>query len=307
MESKHPLRVGFCGIGRMGEPMVQRLLAAGHDVAIWNRSAAKLTALTTAGARACDSPQTLGEQVDIALLCLGDGKAVEDVVFGEHGLVHAAKPPRYLVDHSTLSPALTRSLAARWTEATGNVWIDAPVSGGTGGAEAGTLAVMAGGAADAVDAVTPTLRAFSARVTRMGDVGAGQTTKLANQAIVATTLAGLAEAFVLAKRNGIDTGAVPSALFGGWADSVLMQTLWPRMVTPPDHATGTVRVILKDLDAIAELADTSATVQRVIPEVRRLLQDAADRGMADADLSQIFRIAEEESEAENQAKSQRGN
>ncbi|WP_287496398.1 NAD(P)-dependent oxidoreductase [Pandoraea sp. CB10b_02] len=290
----HP-RVGFCGIGRMGEPMAQRLLAAGHEVAVWNRSAAKLAALTDAGALACVTPQALGECVDVALLCLGDGKAVEDVVFGEHGLVHAATPPRYLVDHSTLSPALTRTLAKRWAEATGHVWIDAPVSGGTGGAQAGTLAIMAGGPADAIEAVTPVLRAFAARVTRMGDVGAGQTTKLANQAIVATTLAGLAEAFVLAKRSGIDTAAVPSALQGGWADSVLLQTLWPRMVTPPEHASGTVRVMLKDLDAIAELTHTSATVQRVLPEVRRLLKDAAQRGMADWDLSQIFRIGEAES------------
>lgn len=290
----HP-RVGFCGIGRMGEPMTRRLLAAGHEVAIWNRSAAKLAPLTDAGALACVTPQALGECVDIALLCLGDGKAVEDVVFGEHGLVHAATPPRYLVDHSTLSPALTRTLARRWAEATGSVWIDAPVSGGTGGAEAGTLAIMAGGPAVDIEAVTPVLRAFAARVTRMGDVGAGQTTKLANQAIVATTLAGLAEAFVLAKRSGIDTAAVPSALQGGWADSILLQTLWPRMVTPPEQATGTVRVMLKDLDAIAELTHTSATVQRVLPEVRRLLKDAVQRGMADWDLSQIFRIGEAES------------
>ncbi|WP_353191530.1 NAD(P)-dependent oxidoreductase [Pandoraea pnomenusa] len=288
-------RVGFCGIGRMGEPMTRRLLAAGHDVAVWNRSSAKLASLTDAGAMACVTPQALGECVDIALLCLGDGKAVEDVVFGEHGLVHAATPPRFIVDHSTLSPALTRSLAKRWFDATGSVWIDAPVSGGTGGAEAGTLAIMAGGPAEAIVAVTPVLRAFASRVTRMGDIGAGQTTKLANQAVVATTLAGLAEAFVLAKRNGIDTAAVPSALQGGWADSVLMQTLWPRMVTPPEHATGTVRVILKDLDAIAELAHASATVQRVLPEVRRLLKDAEQRGMGDWDLSQIFRIGETES------------
>lgn len=289
--------IGFCGIGRMGEPMTRRLLAAGHEVAVWNRSSAKLGSLVAAGAAAKATPQALGESVDIALLCLGDGKAVEDVVFGEHGLAHAATPPSCLIDHSTLSPALTRALAGRWTAATGGVWIDAPVSGGTEGAANGKLAIMAGGPADTTEAVTPVLRAFAARVTRMGDVGAGQTTKLANQAIVATTLAGLAEAFVLAKRSGIDTAALPSALQGGWADSVLLQTLWPRMVTPPEHATGTVRVLLKDLDAIAELAEASATIQRVLPEVRRLLQDAAQRGMGDWDLSQVFRIGEAESQA----------
>lgn len=290
-------RIGFCGIGRMGEPMTRRLLAAGHEVAVWNRSSAKLDSLAAAGAVAKATPQALGESVDIALLCLGDGKAVEDVVFGAHGLAQAATPPACLIDHSTLSPALTRALAQRWTAATGGVWIDAPVSGGTDGAENGKLAIMAGGPADTIEAVTPVMRAYAARVTRMGEVGAGQTTKLANQAIVATTLAGLAEAFVLAKRSGIDTAALPSALQGGWADSVLLQTLWPRMVTPPEQATGTVRVLLKDLDAIAELAEASATVQRVLPEVRRLLQDAAQRGMGDWDLSQVFRIGEAESQA----------
>ncbi len=290
-------RIGFCGIGRMGEPMTQRLLAAGHEVAVWNRSSAKLDSLAAAGAVAKATPQALGESVDIALLCLGDGKAVEDVVFGAHGLAQAATPPACLIDHSTLSPALTRALARRWATATGGVWIDAPVSGGTEGAANGKLAIMAGGPADTIEAVTPVMRAYAARVTRMGEVGAGQTTKLANQAIVATTLAGLAEAFVLAKRSGIDTAALPSALQGGWADSVLLQTLWPRMVNPPEQATGTVRVLLKDLDAIAELAEASATVQRVLPEVRRLLQDAAQRGMGDWDLSQVFRIGEAESQA----------
>lgn len=290
-------RVGFCGIGRMGEPMTRRLLATGYEVAVWNRSSAKLGSLAAAGAVAKATPQALGESVDIALLCLGDGQAVEDVVFGAHGLAQAATPPACLIDHSTLSPALTRVLAGRWTAATGGVWIDAPVSGGTDGAANGKLAIMAGGPADTIEAVTPVLRAYASRVTRMGDVGAGQTTKLANQAIVATTLAGLAEAFVLAKRSGIDTAALPSALQGGWADSVLLQTLWPRMVTPPEHATGTVRVLLKDLDAIAELAEASATVQRVLPEVRRLLQDAVRRGMGGWDLSQVFRIGEAESQA----------
>ncbi|OAE61157.1 2-hydroxy-3-oxopropionate reductase [Achromobacter insolitus] len=288
-------RIGFCGIGRMGEPMTRRLLAAGHEVAVWNRSSAKLGPLAAAGAQARTTPQALGEDVEIVLLCLGDGQAVEEVVFGEHGLARSATPPPCLVDHSTLSPALTRDLARRWTAATGGVWIDAPVSGGTDGAATGKLAIMAGGPADAIESVTPVLRAFASRVTRMGDVGAGQTAKLANQAIVATTLAGLAEAFVLARRSGIHTAALPSALQGGWADSVLLQTLWPRMVTPPEHATGTVRVMLKDLDAIAELAEASATVQRVLPEVRRLLQDAVQRGMGDWDLSQVFRIGEAES------------
>ncbi len=129
----------------------------------------------------------------------------------------------------------------------------------------------------------------------MGEVGAGQTSKLSNQMIVATTLSALAEGFVLASRNGIDSAAMPAALQGGWADSVLLQTLWPRMVEPPEQATGTIRVLLKDLDAIAELAADSRTVLRVLPAVRGLLQTAMARGWGDEDLSQVFRICAEES------------
>lgn len=291
------VQAGFCGIGRMGEPMALRLLAAGYDLAVWNRSQEKLTTLSDAGARVRATPRDLGEDVDVALLCLGDGQAVESVVFGEHGIARADKPPSLLVDHSTLSPSLTRRLAQRWREATGGIWIDAPVSGGTAGARNGTLAVMAGGPASAIDAIMPVLLAFSARVTRMGDTGAGQTAKLANQAIVATTLAGLAEAFALATRSGIDRTAVPAALQGGWADSVLLQTLWPRMVCPPAQASGTIRVMLKDLDAVAELAHAGGAVLRVLPEVRRLLRDAVQRGMADWDLSQVFQVIESDSAA----------
>ncbi|AHV93342.1 NAD(P)-dependent oxidoreductase [Bordetella holmesii] len=288
-------RIGFCGIGRMGDPMVRRLLAAGYEVAVWNRSAGKVAPLVGLGARKCETPAELASGVDAVLLCLGDGQAVQDVVFGQAGLAQAATPPRFVVDHSTLSPALTQSLAHRWAEATGGQWIDAPVSGGMAGAQRGTLAVIAGGPAQAIATVTPALMAFSARVTRMGEVGAGQTSKLSNQMIVATTLSALAEGFVLASRNGIDSAAMPAALQGGWADSVLLQTLWPRMVEPPEQATGTIRVLLKDLDAIAELAADSRTVLRVLPAVRGLLQTAMARGWGDEDLSQVFRICAEES------------
>jgi 3-hydroxyisobutyrate dehydrogenase-like beta-hydroxyacid dehydrogenase len=250
--SPAPPRLGFCGIGKMGALMARRLLDAGYTLQVWNRSAAKLTQWSDQGTSVtltiAASPAQLAEASDVVLLCLGDGRAVEDVVFGEQGLARASNAPRVLVDHSTIAPKETQRFARRWHELAGGVWIDAPVSGGTAGAAAGTLAIMCGGAAHDIAAVEPVLRAYAARVTRMGDTGAGQATKLANQAIVVTTIAGVAEAFVLARRAGIDAAAIPGALQGGWADSVLLQTLLPRMLTPPSSPSGTIRIMLKDLD-----------------------------------------------------------
>jgi 3-hydroxyisobutyrate dehydrogenase-like beta-hydroxyacid dehydrogenase len=162
-------RVGFCGIGKMGEPMAWRLLAAGHALRVWNRSSAKLAALAAEGAVVSNSPRQLAETSDVVMLCLGDGRAVEEVVFGEQGLAHAAVAPRFLIDHSTIAPTETRRFAQRWHELTGGAWIDAPVSGGTAGAAAGTLAIMCGGNASDIAAVEPLLRAYASRVTRMGD------------------------------------------------------------------------------------------------------------------------------------------
>jgi 3-hydroxyisobutyrate dehydrogenase-like beta-hydroxyacid dehydrogenase len=283
-------RVGFCGIGKMGEPMAWRLLAAGHALSVWNRTSAKLAALAAEGSVVSDSPRRLAEASEVVMLCLGDAHAVEEVVFGEQGLVHAATAPRFLIDHSTIAPDETRRFAQRWHDLSGGVWIDAPVSGGTAGAVTGTLAIMCGGSTNDIAAVEPLLRAYASRVTRMGDTGAGQATKLANQTIVVTTIAGIAEACVLAQRAGIDAAAIPAALRGGWADSVLLQTLMPRMLTPPSSPSGTIRTMLKDLDAVAALAREANAPLRAVGEVRKLLQEAVDGGLGDEDISQIVKV-----------------
>lgn len=283
-------RIGFCGIGRMGEPMAHRLIAAGHTLRVWNRSRAKLDALIGDGAIACSSPEEVANDVDIAILCLSDHTAVAETVFGEHGLSRAAHTPVCIVDHSTLSPMQTRRLAQHWNAVNGGFWIDAPVSGGTAGAASGTLAVMAGGEAAGVAAVQCVLGAYASRVTRMGGVGAGQAAKLANQAIVATTIAGIAEAVTLAKASGIDAALLPDALRGGWADSILLQTLLPRMVCAPASASGTIRTMLKDLDAIESLADQTGVQLSVVTKVRALLLHAVQTGLGDEDISQIVQV-----------------
>lgn len=283
-------RIGFCGIGRMGNPMAHRLIAAGHVLRVWNRSRDKLDALVGAGAIACASPAELANDVDIAILCLADGAAVDDTVFGPNGLARALHTPVCVVDHSTLSPMQTRRLAQHWNAVNGGFWIDAPVSGGTAGATAGTLAIMAGGEAAGVAAVAPVLAAYASRVTRMGGTGAGQAAKLANQAIVATTIAGIAEAATLGQAAGLDVALFPEAMRGGWADSVLLQGLLPRMLCAPVNASGTIKTMLKDLDAIEALADQTGTPLSVATQVRALLQQAVKAGLGDEDISQIVRV-----------------
>jgi 3-hydroxyisobutyrate dehydrogenase-like beta-hydroxyacid dehydrogenase len=274
----------------MGEPMALRLLATGHSLRVWNRSLDKAYMMMAQGASACATPAELAEDVDIAILCLADGGAVDEVVFGRDGLAMAAHAPAFIVDHSTLSPALTRELAGRWRDRNGGVWIDAPVSGGTFGAQEGTLAIMAGGEQADIDTVEPVLGAYASRLTRMGASGAGQATKLANQTIVASTIAAIAEATLLAKHAGIDAARLPDALRGGWADSVLLQTLQPRMLEAPVTASGTIRTLLKDLDAIGELSGQVGVTLPVVETVRALLMKAVERGMGDEDVSQIIKV-----------------
>lgn len=286
-------RLGFCGLGKMGLPMAQRLIEAGYRVALWNRSAQKAHALS-ATARgtsvAAATPADVAAQSDIVMLCLADHASVEAVAFGPQGLASGARRGASVVDHSTMAPAQAQALARRWREETGGAWIDAPVSGGTAGAAAGTLAVMAGGDDASITHASAPMKAYAARATRMGESGAGQATKLANQVIVMTTIAAIAEATRLAQRTGIDAASIPTALAGGWADSVLLQTLQPRMIAAPPQPSGTIRTMLKDLDAVEAFAREHGAALPVAALVRRWLVRAVELGLADADISQIVTV-----------------
>jgi 3-hydroxyisobutyrate dehydrogenase-like beta-hydroxyacid dehydrogenase len=290
-EAKGSLRIGFCGLGKMGLPMTHRLLEAGKQVAVWNRSAEKGKALEEAAPTLCkayETPAGVSAHADVLLFCLADRSAIEATVFGPDGLASGVQGSRpIVVDHSTITPAQTREFAKRWNAETGGEWIDAPVSGGTAGAAAGTLAIMAGGSSEAVGDVSDILALYAANITRMGEVGAGQATKLANQTIVMTTIAAIAEATVLAQSSGVEAGRLPAALAGGWADSVLLQTLQPRMIVPPAKPTGSIRTMLKDMDAVEALAAESGVQLPIAKRVRDWLAKAVEDGLGESDISQI--------------------
>lgn len=283
--------IGFGGTGLMGAAMVRRLLQAGHRVMVWNRTPEKAAPLVAEGAVPAADPAELAQRCETVILCLTDTRAVEAVAFGPAGLNSRPGALRRVVDHSSISPTATREIARRLKDETGADWVDAPVSGGIAGAANGALVVMAGGAASAVDDASPALRAYARAITHMGDSGAGQVAKLCNQTVVATTLCAIAEAVSLAQRSGIDAAALSTALAGGWADSVLLQTFVPRMTTPPAHSIGALATMLKDVDNVAEAmqhADVHAPVLRAVQE--RFRQGKA-QGLGEADLSQIVRVA----------------
>jgi 3-hydroxyisobutyrate dehydrogenase len=285
-------KLGYLGLGMMGFPMTQRLVAAGHDVTVWNRSSGKAAALVEAGAKLADLPREVAANASIIFMCLTDAAAVEDVVFGPDGLATADGAGKLVVDFSSIHPDAARSIAARLKLANGMGWIDAPVSGGTMGAEQGTLAVMAGGDAADIERARPYVLAMARRLTHMGPTGAGQTSKLCNQVIVGCAMAVLAEATRLAVNAGIDASRLPEALAGGFADSIPLQLFVPRMVqgihAPP---LGHIATMLKDLDTVIEVArDTSSPVpmSALAAQLFRLAKSA--RG-ADADALEIYKLS----------------
>lgn len=247
--------VAFAGIGLMGLPMCRRLIAAGYSLRVWNRSLDKCRALEEMGAQVVSVPAQLAEGADIVMLCLADTAAVREVVFGPSGIATTAKPGQLLLDFSSVEPAVTREMAAELERLTGMRWVDAPVSGGVPGAEAGTLAIMAGGRGEDIDVLRPLLTHLGQRVTHMGAVGAGQVTKVCNQMIVACNALVIAEVVGLAERSGVDARLLAPALAGGFADSRPLQILAPQMAESQfEPVKWHVRTLLKDLDTAAKLA-----------------------------------------------------
>lgn len=277
-------RLGFIGIGLMGHPMTRRLLEAGFDVTVWNRTAAKAAPLGDAGARVAGSIAELMKAVDVVLLCLANTTVVEDVVFGEGGVAQHGRAEQRLVDLSSSDPAATRDFADWLESETGMRWVDAPVSGGVAGAEAGSLAIMCGGDAEDIEAIRPLLAPLSARVTHMGPVGSGQVTKVCNQMIVGCQAAVIAEMVALAEASGVDASRLTEALAGGFADSTPFRMLAPRMAAsdfnePPWH----LRTLLKDLDMAVAQSQRSGSATPMSGLAAQLMRTHVGRGHAEHD------------------------
>lgn len=267
------MKLGYIGIGLMGKPMVLRLLAAGHEVTVWNRSREKLAPVVAKGAKAADSPAAVANASEIVMMCVTDQKAAEEVLFSPQGVIQGTA--RLVVDFSSIAPASAREFSER-LKAKGIGMIDAPVSGGVPGAEKGTLAIMAGGRAEDIERARPVVMHLAQRFTRMGDAGAGQVTKLCNQIIVGSLFPVIAEAVRLAEAAGVDSKMLPEALKGGFADSLPLQVFGARMAArqfePP---LGTNAIMLKDLEnaaAVARENGVSLVMAQAAADLYRLLK-----------------------------------
>ncbi len=283
-------KVSYLGIGFIGLPMAVRLAKAGHDLQVWNRSKEKCAPVLAAGAKLAADPAAAAAHAEVIMLCLTDAKAVEAVVFGERGIASVPGKGKLLVDHSSMRPDATRDYAARLFAANGMKWIDAPVSGGVGGAEAGTLAVMCGGDPEDVARAQALIAAYAQNINRMGPVGAGQTTKLCNQLIVGSALCVIAEAVTLAQKSGVDASMLAKALAGGWADSKPLQVFVPRMTGPDQPPIGAARTMLKDLDTALDLARETDTPLSVSGSALEMFRMMNARGLGDADPSKLVEL-----------------
>ena len=283
--------LGFVGLGQMGAPMAHRLLAADYPVTVWNRDRHKLARLVGDGATPADTPAALAANSVVVLLCVLDTEAVEQVVFGPDGIAKGIQRGALLVDFSSIRPDATRDFAARLRKDTGAGWIDAPVSGGVGGAVNGTLVAMAGGEPADIERVRPIVTTLCQRFTRMGPSGAGQTTKLCNQILVAGTVALVAEATRLAQNAGIDAAKLPECLAGGSADSPALRIWLPRMVAREfEDRLAASALMLKDLDtahALGRATDTPLPMTSIAAELYRLL---AARGGAQWDPAALISL-----------------
>lgn len=246
-------RVGFVGLGTMGQPMALRLIDAGYPMSIYARRPEAMQTLVAAGACACDSPRAVASRSDIVFTMVTAAADVEEVVLGEHGLIHALAAGAMVVDMSTISPLATRRIAERLA-ARGVEMVDAPVSGGPTAAQAGTLAIMVGASETAFRCARPLLERLGRTLLRMGESGAGQIAKACTQLALCVTIEGIAEALVLAARMGADPAAVRQAMLGGYAASRALEVFGERMVARDFVAGVQSRLHHKDLGMVLELA-----------------------------------------------------
>jgi 2-hydroxy-3-oxopropionate reductase len=227
------MKVGFIGLGIMGRPMALNLLKAGHEVTVWARRAESMQPLLDAGARGAASPAEVARGVDVAISMVADAPDVEQVMLGEHGVssgVDAAhKPGLVAVDMSTILPASARDIAARLRDK-GVDFLDAPVSGGEVGAIAGTLSIMVGGSEAAFAKAKPAFECMGKNIVQVGDSGAGQVAKAANQIVTGAGVVIVAEALNFAAKNGVDPAKVREALLGGFAYSKILENHGQRML-----------------------------------------------------------------------------
>ncbi|NOQ35258.1 MAG: NAD-binding protein [Methylococcaceae bacterium] len=283
------ITLGFIGIGLMGKPMTLRLLDAGFSVNVWNRTPEKLQAVIDKGAMAQDSIASLVQASDVILLCLTDSDAVVEVV--EQSIINSGASDKLIIDLSSIHPETTRELAAKLQQQCNISWVDAPVSGGTVGAEQGTLAIMAGGKAEDIATTRIVLKPLYKQLTHMGDLGSGQVTKICNQMIVSCNVLVIGEMIALAQKAGVDAEKIPAALAGGFADSKPLQIVAPEMAAENfEPVKWKVKTLLKDLNMAVDVSSKQGNAIPMSGLAAQLMQLHGSHGFLEQDPSTLIKL-----------------
>lgn len=280
---------GFVGLGKMGQPMVRRLLAAGYAVHVYNRSRGKTDELVKDGAQAADSARQVAERADVIMTALPTPETVE-AVYAE--MTEAARSGQIYIDHSTVSPSTNRACAEALSKK-GAKFLDAPVSGGPAGASGGTLTVMVGGDQQTFDSALPVLQAFGKNIRLCGPVGAGQVVKLINQLLVGVHTSAIAEAAVFGARLGADPQIVLDLIGSSFGGSTMMTRNLPRFMSRDFSPATPVGLILKDLGLIHDEAKAAQVPLLLGALAEQRFLEARARGMGDEDMAALVKLWEE--------------
>ncbi len=285
------ITIGFIGLGLMGRPMSLNLHRAGAELVIYNRSRGVVDELVGVGIEAAASPKDVAERAPIIVLMVSDTPAVERVLFGDDGVAHGLQTGAIVIDMGTTAVTATRNFAQQ-IKAKGAHYVDAPVSGGQVGAEAATLAIMVGTNEDTFARVEPIFKTLGKNITHVGEVGAGQVAKAANQIIVGLTIGAVAEALALAKRAGVDPGKVRQALAGGFAASRILEVHGLRMVDQTFDPGGKATTQRKDLAQALELAQELGMELPATALNRDLYDKLIEMGGGELDHSALIKVLE---------------
>ena len=287
------LKVGYIGLGLMGKPIVRNIMKAGFPAVVNNRSRPAVDELVAAGATEGKSPAEIASQVDVIFTNLPDTPDVEKVVLGENGIIKGAHDGLIFVDNSTIKPAAARSIAEELAKKKVQA-LDAPVSGGEPGARAGTLTIMVGGDAAALEKVRPIFQATGKTITHVGDAGAGQVAKAANQIMVAAQMVAMAELLVFSTKAGVDPRKVVEAVKAGaaqcWALDVKPQRLFDNNRTPGFKAY----MQLKDMGIVLETARQYGIPISATDANTKLFQQMIEMGMGELDNSGVVGVVEKQ-------------
>ena len=264
------MKIGLIGLGIMGKPMAKNMLKAGYDLTVSDLNKANVDEVVAAGAKAASNKE-IGETCDVVMTMLPNSPHVKSVMLGENGVASFMKPGSVFIDMSSINPVASKEIAAALAEKNIEM-LDAPVSGGEPKAIDGTLSFMVGGKQEVFDAHKAILETMGASVVRCGDVGAGNTTKLANQIIVACNIQALAEALTLAQKAGVDPQLVFEAIKGGLAGSTVMNAKAPMMIAGNDKPGFKIDLHIKDLNNALDCAHTVGAPVPMTAEVQEILQ-----------------------------------